>query len=229
MKPWMAGSLAVALTLVAGTADARDVAGAQYRQWSFSNDDRLRDPIVYVNAAWLHAQLEIWDFDRGEDQVRPELGIVLKDQRRSAYTAQWRGERRADRFTLGTEQVASDLWVVRGEVSPIVRVRGRTLTVWSAGADYYWGSYSFAGGTLIRDPRASGLWVVPLRARIASESNDWLQLTVAPASERSLGWAVEGKRGWVRGGFERNSRFDFTDVNSITVTFGVEVPLSQPE
>ena len=78
---------------------------------------------------------------------------------------------------------------------------------------------------MVRDPREGGLWVVPMRARFASEANNWLQLTLAPASERSIGWAADAKIRWVRLGVERNSRYDFTTRDNIIVTAGVEFPL----
>src|SRR6185295_15134129 len=115
-------------------------------------------------------------------------------------------------------------WVGRAEVSPLF-FADSTEIVWDAGADYYFGSYHFASASLIRDPRQGGLWVLPLRLRLASERNDWLQFTLAPASKRSLGWAVDAKWHIVRVGVERNSRFDFTDLDNVIVTAGLEVPL----
>jgi hypothetical protein len=217
--------LALALAaLTAGPAAGAPVAGAQYRHWSFTNDNTMRDVIAYVAPGPFHVQLEYWDFERGGDQFRPELGVHLRDARRSVYTAQWRHERAADRWWFGTEQVLGGGWVGRAEISPIVS-RAATEVVLDAGADYYWGSYHFAGATLIRDPREGGLWVLPVRIRLATEANDWLQLTVAPASKRSIGWAADGKWRVLRLGVERNSRFDFTDLDNVILTAGVEWPL----
>lgn len=208
----------------ASPAPAATYAGAMFRYWSFSNGNDLRDPILYWMPGPFHVTLEYWDFVLGQDQFRPELGLHLRDRRRSSYTLQWRHERQDERFWAGTEQVAADHWVVRGEVSPLV-FADSTLVVWDAGADYYWGSYNFAGVTVIRDPRGSDLWVVPARVRLANERNDWFQVTVAPASRRTLGWAVEGKLGIVRAGIERNSRFDFTNADNLIFTAGIEVPV----
>lgn len=221
--------IVLALALGAGPACAADVVGVQFREWSFSDGNDMHDAIVYANVRWLHLQLERWDFERGQDQVRPEVGVVFKDHRRSAYTAQWRGERLADRYWIGTEQVVGEHWVLRGEVSPIVRRDASTLTVWDVGADVYWASYSLAGVTVIRDPRGDDLWVVPVRARFASESNDWVQVTVAPASRRTVGWALDGKWHWIRAGVERNSRFDFTNVDNTIWTLGLEWPIHRPQ
>jgi hypothetical protein len=224
LRAGLAGlGLALALGLPA-VACAAPVAGAQFRYWAFTNQNDLRDAIVYYAPGPFHVQLEEWDLVRGQDQFRPEIGIHLRDHRRSVTTIQWRHERDAERFWLGTEQVLNKHWVGRAEVSPIVG-RSSTQTVFDAGADVYWGSYNFAGATVIRDPREGGLWVAPVRVRLANESNDWLQGTIAPASRRTLGWAADAKWRILRLGVERNSRFDFTTLDNTIYTVGVEVPL----
>jgi hypothetical protein len=207
-------------------ADPPPVAGAQFRYWSFSTGNDLRDAIVYWAPGPFHVQLEHWDFVRGPDQFRPEIGIHLRDGRRSVYTLQWRHERRQERLWLGTDQVLSRHVVGRVEVSPIVG-RDSTSWVYSAGADYYWGSYHFAQVTVVRDPREGGLWVVPMRVRLASESNDWVQFTVAPASRRTIGWAVDAKQSWLKLGVERNNRFDFTTADNTIYSVGVEFPVGR--
>ena len=217
---------AAALALLAVPAHAAGpYAGAQFRYWAFSNDHVLRDYIAYWVPGPFHVQLEVWDFVRGEDQFRPEVGLHLRDHRRSVYTVQWRHEKRHERFTFETEQVLADHWVGRVSASPIV---GADSTDWvlGTGADYYWGSYNFVSANLIRDPRGGGLWVAPLRLRLANEANDWLQFTVAPASERTLGWAVDAKLRWARVGVERNSRYDFTRLDNVIFTAGIEIPLA---
>jgi hypothetical protein len=217
--------LGLALLLGArGPAAAAPVAGAQVRYWSFSNGNDMRDGILYWAPGPFHVQLEQWDFVHGQDQFRPEVGLHLRDARRSTYTLQWRHERNDERAWAGTEQVVGKRWVVRGEVSPLF-FRDSTTIVWDAGADVYYGSYGFAGATVVHDPREGGLWVVPVRARLANENNDWLQLTLAPASQRTVGWAVDAKWHWLRAGVERNSRFDFTSLDNTIFTAGIEVPL----
>lgn len=209
-------------------AAPRPYAGAQFRYWSFSNGNDLRDALAYWAPGLFHVQLEVWDFvDPGtEDQFRPEVGLHLRDARRSVYTLQWRHERRQERFWIGTDQVLSEHVVGRVELSPIV---GSDSTLWvaSGGADYYWGSWNFLSATAIRDPRGDGLWVFPVRLRIANEANDWFQATVAPASRRTLGWAVDVKERWLRLGVERNNRYDFTQLDNTIYTVGVEIPLGR--
>lgn len=225
MKAPVCGLAALLLCgLLAAPAHAAPVAGAQFRYWSFAGGNDMRDELAYFAPGPLHVQLEYWDFARGEDQFRPEVGLHLRDARRSVYTLQWRHERADERWTLGTEQVLVHGWVGRAEVSPLV-FADSTQVVWDAGVDRYFGSYGFAGATLIHDPRQGGLWVVPARVRLANEANDWVQFTLAPASRRTLGWAVDAKWRIVRLGIERNSRFDFTDVDNVIVTAGIEVPL----
>ena len=196
--------------------------GALYRYWDFSNGDDLRDPIVYWASGPFHVTLEYWDRMQGKDQFRPEMGLHLRDVRRSVYTVQWRHELDQERFWAGTDQVLSGHWVGRAEVSPIV-AKDRTDVVLSAGADYYWASYDFASATVVRDPRDGGLWVVPLRVRFATERNDWVQATLSPASRRTLGWAFDAKLRWLRLGVERNNRFDFTTLDNVIYTLGVEL------
>jgi hypothetical protein len=220
--------LVAALALAAmgaSPAAAAPVAGALVRYWSFSAGHAdLRDAIVYWAPGPFHVQLEEWSWAHGESQFRPEVGIHLRDARRSAYTLQWRHERDDERFWAGSEQVVGKRFVLRGEVSPLV-FRDSTLVSWDAGADVYFGSYGFAGATLMRDPREGGLWVVPVRARLATEANDWVQFTLAPASKRTVGWAVDAKFRWLKLGVERNSRFDFTNLDNTIWTAGLEVPL----
>ena len=206
------------------------VVGGQYRYWSFSDGNDLRDVLAYWVPGPVHVQLEVWDFiDPGtSDQFRPEVGLHLRDRRRSVYTLQWRHERRQERFWLGSDQVLTDHIVGRAEVSPIVATDS-THWVWSLGGDYYWGSWNFLSASLIRDPRLDGLWVVPLRVRLANEANDWFQLTFAPASRRTVGWAVDGKKRWLRLGVERNNRYDFTRLDNTIFTVGFELALPRKE
>ena len=152
--------------LAAPSAAQKATLGGQFRYWAFNNHNDLRDVLGYWAKGPLHVQLEYWDFVRGQDVFRPEIGLHLRDRRRSVTTLQWRHERRRqDRFTLGTDQVLNDRWVARAEVSPIV-TPDSTEWVVSGGLDFYWASYSFAQVTVIRDPRGDGLWVVPLRVRL---------------------------------------------------------------
>ncbi len=214
-------ALAAACTAAPSAYAAR--IGAQFRYWAFDDGNDLRNPLVYVTTRHFDAQLERWDAEEGFDQTRAEFGVHARDARRSSYFARWRHERSQERAWLGTEQVAGERLVLRATAGPILpHGGGATLFVWETGADVYWGSYSFAGATLVRDPREGGLWAAPVRARFASERNDWLQLTVAPASKRTFGWAVDGKWHVLRAGVERNSRFDFTTRDNVIFTLGFE-------
>lgn len=223
-----------ALALLPATAAATppNYYGGQYRYWAFSNHNDLRDVLAFWVPGPFHVQLEYWDFvDPGtDDQLRPEVGIHLRDRRRSVYTLQWRHERLQERYWLMTDQVLADHVVGRAEISPIV-TKDSTEWVFAAGLDYYWGSWNFASATVIRDPRGEGdgLWVFPLRVRLANEANDWVQATVAPASQRTIGWAFDVKKRWLRLGVERNNRYDFTTLDNVIYTVGFEVPLTKPE
>jgi hypothetical protein len=220
-------TLALALALAApASATPPAYAGAQARYWWFSDGNDLRDLLAYWVPGPFHVTLEVWDFlDPGtQDQFRPEVGLHLRDRRRSVYTVQWRHEKDQERYWLSTDQVLGPHVVGRVELSPIVS-RTSTLLVASTGLDYYWGSWNFATLTLIRDPRQAGLWIVPLRVRFANEANDWVQATLAPASESTIGWALDAKKGWVRFGIERNNRYDFTHLDNTIVTLGAEFPL----
>jgi hypothetical protein len=239
---WLAAVL-LAWPGAEGARAATPHAGAQYRYWAFSNGNDLRDVLAYWVPGPFHVQLEYWDFVHHDaaDQFRPEVGVHLRDARRSVYTLQWRHEHRQERYWAGTEQVLSDRVVGRLEVSPIVPHDATVFlpespppprsTQWvlAAGADAYWGGWSFLSVTLIRDPRGSGLWVAPARLRLATERNDWLQATVAPASSRTLGWALDGSWRGMRLGVERNSRYDFTDLDNTIVTVGYEIRWQRPE
>lgn len=202
--------------------------GAQFRYWAFDDGNDNRNPIVYAVYWPVHVQLEVWDFVRGRDQFRPEVGLHLRDSRRSSYDFQWRHEDNNERFTLGTGQVLSSNLVGKASVAALVHADS-TSFVYSAGVDVYWGSYSFAGVDVIRDPRGDDLWVVPVRVRLANETNDWVQFTVAPASRRTLGWATDVKWKWARLGFEKNNRFDFTTRDNVIYTVGVEYELPSRE
>lgn len=221
--------LAAALAATCAGPAAADAVriGAQYRYWSFTNHNDLRDVLAYWVPGPFHVQLEVWDRLHGADSFRPEVGIHLRDSRRSVYTAQWRHELGQERFWLMTDQVLSRHLVGRAEAGTIVSADS-TLWVYGAGADYYWGSYHFASATIEHDPRGGGLWVVPLRVRLADERNDWIQATLAPASRRTLGWALDLQFHRLRAGVERNSRFDFTDLDNTIFTIGFEVTLPPP-
>jgi hypothetical protein len=226
--------LALALVLLgAAPASAFELKkgrlGGQFRYWFFEDGNDLRDVLAYWATRSYHVQLEYWDFRDPEagDQFRPEIGIHLRDRRQSVYTVQWRHEGDKERFWFGTDQILTGHFVGRVLVSPIV---SNDLTLWvvSGGADYYWGSWNFASLDVIRDPRLEGLWVVPMRVRLANEANDWIQLTYAPASQSTSGYALDLKKRWVRLGLERNNRYDFTTVDNWIVTVGFEVDLPKP-
>jgi hypothetical protein len=227
VSPRRTFTLALALVVLAEPAGAWPAPGrlgAQFRYWSFEDGNDSRNPIVYWVPGPFHVQLEAWDYLEGRDQLRPELGVHLRDRRRSSYDLQWRHELETERFTLGTGQVLSDHLVGKASLAALVH-SDSTEFVGSAGLDVYWRSYSFAGVDVIRDPRGDDLWVVPMRLRLANESNDWVQFTVAPASRRSLGWAADAKFRWLRLGVEQNSRFDFTTRDNVIFTAGVEFEL----
>ncbi len=204
--------------------------GGQYRYWTVSGGNDLRDVLLYWAAKRVHVQIEHWDFvDPGtSDQFRPEVGFHLRDRRKGVYTVQWRHERRQERFWLGTDQILSNHIVGRAQVSPILATDS-TLWVAGLGADVYWKSWNFLSVDVIRDPRLDGLWVVPVRVRLANEANDWIQLTFAPASQGTLGWAIDVKKRWARMGVERNNRFDFTRLDNTIVTAGFELSLRPRE
>jgi hypothetical protein len=219
--------VAVALALVASAADAAPTrVGGQFRYWSISDHNDNRNWLAYWAPGPFHALLEVWDFEEGEDQFRPEVGMHLRDFRRSSYSVEWRHEHGDERVTFASEQVLSDHLVGRASIAPIFSPDS-TSVVWSVGADWYWRSYDFASLTVIRDPRGDDLWAVPMRVRIATDRNDWVQATYVPASKRSNGWALDAKIRWLRIGFERNSRYDYTTQDNAIVTLGVEIELSQ--
>jgi hypothetical protein len=224
----------LALIVIAGARDAGatppSYVGGQARYWVFSDHNDLRDVLAYWVRPRFHVQLEYWDFidTDTDDQFRPEIGFHLRDFRHSVYTVGYRHEGHQERFWFGTDQVLTDHFVGRFEVSPIVNADSTEWVV-SAGVDYYWGSYNFASATIVRDPRDNDLWVFPLRVRLANEANDWFQVGIAPATRRSFGWAVDGKWHWARAGIERNSRYDFTDRDNLIFTVGFEVPLHRVE
>lgn len=209
-------------------ADTARRIGGMYRYWSADQGSDLRDYILYwaqdLNPTLgFHAQYEYWDFvaPQSHDHARPEIGVHVRDFRRSVYTAQWRHEYRRERFTFATDQVVGDHWVARAEVSPIVW-DDSTEVVLGAGADYYWGSYNYASATVIRDPRGGDFWSFPMRVRFATESNDWIQATIAPATKRTIGWALDLQYRGGRIGIERNNRYDFTTEDNIIFTIGYE-------
>ena len=233
MKPLARILVGVMFAIGAASAVSAGVTGrlgGQYRYASFSDDNDLRDVLAYWAGRQFHVQLEHWDFvdPQTADQFRPELGLHLRDRRKSVYTVQWRHERRQERFWFGSDQVLGDHVVGRAELSPIV-ASDTTLWVWTSGADYYWRSWNFLSVTLIRDPRQEGLWVVPMLVRIANEANDWVQATFAPASRQTIGWALDLKKRWVRLGIERNNRYDFTAVDNTIVTVGFEFTFTPGE
>ena len=221
-------SFLAAMSLLAAApvrAERPPVLGGQYRYWAFSDHNDIRDVLAYWVPGPFHVQLEYWDRVDGPDEFRPEVGFHLRDRRRSVYTVQWQHQLDQDRFWFMTDQVTTSHIVTRFELSPIVSSE-TTLWVQGVGADYYWGSYNFASITLYHDPRGSDLYTLPTRVRLANEKNDWIQFSLVPATERSIGWAVDVKKNWLRAGIERNDRYDFTNVDNLifTVGFEVEVP-----
>jgi len=222
MRRGAAIAVMVALFARASVAHGASYAGAQFRYWAFKDGNDNRNPIVYYAPGPFHVQLEEWDFVRGKDQFRPEIGIHLRDLRRSTYTVQWRHEDADERFTFGTEQILAKGFVAKASVSPLINADS-TAYVYQAGLDYYFKSWDFATVDVVRDPRGNDLWAVPMRLRLATEQNDWIQFLVAPASRRTLGWAFDTRIKGVRLGVERNERFDFSTRDNIIYTIGYEV------
>jgi hypothetical protein len=235
--------LAVALPASARAAGSQPfmplgILGGQYRYWSFSDGNDLRNPLIYWAPPWFHVQLEYWDFARtnSNDHTRAELGLDLRDYRKSVYTLQWQHQLRQERWTVATEQILSKHVVGRASFSAIttgdtaIEASNGGSPAWvnEVGADYYWGSYNFASATVVRDPRQGGLWATPLRVRLASERNDWVQATFVPTQKRTAGWALDAKLRWVRVGLERNSRYDYTRLDNTIFTIGFETSLDRP-
>ena len=221
---WPAAAL-LACVLGASSAGAETSrVGAQFRYWSVTDHNDNRDYIAYWAPGPFHVLFEVWDFQHGEDQFRPEVGIHLRDFRRSSYTVEWRHEHGDERVTFESEQVLSDHVVGKASIAPIFSADSVSV-VWSAGADYYWGSYNFASLDVVRDPRGNDLWAVPMRVRVATERNDWVQATFVPQSRRTNGWGLDAKIHWLRIGFERNSRYDYTTQDNAILTLGVEFDL----
>lgn len=223
-------AIVAAGALGARAAGAREFTlGAQYRYWSFADGNDLRDPVLYAKSGAFDVQAERWLPLRGADQTRIEAGAFVKDARRSAYSLRWRHEAAQERLWFGTEQVVGARTVLRATTGPLLPHDGGDVKfVWEAGADVYWGSYSFAGATAVRDPRDGGLWSWPLRVRFATERNDWLQCTAVPADRRTFGWAVDAKWRVLRVGIERNDRFDFTARDNVIFTLGLERTFGAP-
>ena len=51
-----------------------------------------------------------------------------------------------------------------------------------------------------------------------------VSLLLASTTDRALGWSIDAKARWLRAGVERNSRYDFTNVDNLIFTLGFEVP-----
>ena len=217
-----AALLGLALLAAAPASAAPSPLGAQFRYWAFDDHNDNRDWLAYWHPWPFHVVLETWDFIDGEDQFRPELGYHWRDRRRSTYQVWWRHEHGIERVTVATDQLLQGHFVGRGSLGTLFD-GGSTDFVFGAGLDYYWGSWNFASLDVIRDPRGDGLWTFPMRVRMATERNDWAQLTLAPASERTFGWAADVKYRWLRLGVERNSRYDFTTRDNIVYTVGAEI------
>src|SRR5262249_22993856 len=135
-----AGALAAALLAGARAAGAVTTAraaagptrvGGQFRYWSNTDHNDNRDWIGYWVPGPFHVLLEVWDFQRGKDQFRPEVGVHLRDFRRSSYSVEWRHENEAERLTFSSEQVLSHHLVGRLSVAPIISAES-TAVVWSA-------------------------------------------------------------------------------------------------
>jgi len=223
----LAGALLALALATPAAAVTPTRAGAQFRYWSNTDHNDNRDYLAYWARGPFHALLEVWDFERGADQFRPELGVHLRDFRRSSYSIEWRHEHNDERVTFLSEQVLSSHWVGMASIAPIFSPDSVSV-VWSVGTDYYWGSYNFGSISLINDPRGNDLWAVPMRVRLANERNDWVQGSFVPQSKRTNGWALDAKVRWARFGIERNSRYDYTTVDNVIYTLGVELELPRP-
>src|SRR5262249_39091631 len=86
------GLLAACLAATPAAAAMSGRLGSQYRYWDFSNGNDLRDVLAYWAARSWHVQLEVWNFVDPDtpDQFRPEVGVTLRDHRKSTYSAQYR-------------------------------------------------------------------------------------------------------------------------------------------
>ena len=199
--------------------------GAQFRFWDFDGPNDNRDYIFYVVPGQWHAQVELWDYRLGKDQVRPELGGYLKDKRGSSYSALVRleGDQRVN-FETETGQVLAGGFVARGLVRVIDDFHGPTSVLWGGGLDRYYGDYSFASASAYRDPRFGGRWTWTLMNRLASE-HAYLQVGLTPAEARPPGYFAMAKYHWLVAGYEKNSRYDFSNLDNRIYTLGLELPL----
>jgi len=224
---------AIAIALVLVSSSARPAlaqtnvprVGAQFRYWNFDGPNDLRDYIVYVVPGQWHAQVEVWASKLGQDQFRPELGGYVKDHRGSSYSALVRleGGKRMN-LELETGQVLAGGFVARGLVRVIDDFHGPTSVLWGGGLDRYYGGYSFASVSAYRDPRFGGRWTWTIMNRLAND-HAYLQLGITPAEGRPPGYFAVAKYHWLVAGYEKNSRYDFSNLDNRIYTLGFELPL----
>lgn len=222
-------TLVAAAVLLCGIASlaSADRVSVGMRYWAFADRNDLRAPYAHWVGERLHVGLEAWQPVSGGDlRVRPEAGVMWRDvESHTAYHLDWRHEQPFERFTLGAERVLGRGWVAKAEVATLANADSSQF-VYRGGFDRYWGSYHFWSAEVVRDPRDGGLWAFPVRVRLATESNDWVQATVVKASQRTTGWALDARWRLLRVGVERNNRFDFTNRDNVIWSAGLEFPAS---
>jgi len=225
---WARAVLMLAVTIaLPPVVQADPTASGMIRHWAFGDGHDIDETALVLVGRPLHGEFEYRRMRDGADQVRGGCGAHARDGRGSTYTLAWRDEHVYRSLRVGTEQVVRGPWVARADVSPIF-ADGEPQ--WSAGIglDRYTGSYGLVSVSVTRDPRERGLWVMPMRWRLADERNDWVQLGFTPSFEGASGWSAVAKWRWLKTAVEANHRYDFTAVDNVIYTAGVDVPLQPP-
>lgn len=186
-----------------------------------SNGESFVDPSLF--ASYRQAHLQVW---AGEFTKGAEIGGFLRDARRSTYGAFYRFRDEFDHVVdLSTEQLAGGGFVAYGGLR-FIRVLGesvedRHLLQPSVGFDKYYGSYHFFSVRAVRDSREGGRYSFVIANRFALRDK-FVTLGLVPRTDGDLGYFVQAKWRWVRAGFGRYDRFDFTAVDRTVFNLGFE-------
>ncbi len=191
-----------------------------------SNGRTFHDPSIFLSLGQVH--LQVWG---GEFTKGVEIGGFLRDARRSAYSAFYRFRDDFDHVVqVGTEQILGRGFVGFAGLRYIriipSNVGDRDLLQPAVGLDKYYGDYHFFSFRALRDPRdqidEDDRYSFVLSNRWATHDK-YLTLGLVPRTDGSTGWFVQGKWRWLRAGYGRFNRFDFTNIDRDIVNLGVEL------
>ena len=189
-----------------------------------SHGRTFEDKSIHVSYKQVHAIAFIGNWQKGG-----ELGGVLFDQRKAAYSGYIRAREFDRSYQLATDQPLPAGFVAKLQLrlvhilEPEKPMDKTMLWVYGAGFDKYYGDAHYFSAVYYNDPRKSGRFSVLLSNTLATDEVS-LKLALVPRSDGAIGYFAIVRYRWLILGYAYTRGFDFATFDRKVLSFGVSMP-----